>query len=118
MRIPKPPTLIQNLLQHRLKKPAPAPPVLAASLGTSAHRCGRPSCRGQHGGPWPTGKPPTSKAGGKARSAPAPEALLPEVRTWLAEHRHLKALLQEIHRRTVALLRARACFLKLKAGRP
>jgi hypothetical protein len=44
--------------------------------------------------------------------------LLPEVRSWLAEHQRLKALLHEIHQLTVALLRARARLLKLKAGRP
>ena len=46
------------------------------------------------------------------------DALLPEVRSWLAEHRRLELLLHEIHQLTVALLRARARLLKLKAGRP
>ena len=44
--------------------------------------------------------------------------LLPEVRTWLAEHKRLKALLHEIHQLTVALLRAKARLLRLKAGPP
>ena len=40
------------------------------------------------------------------------------LRSWLAEHRRLKVLLHEIHQLSVALLRARARLLKLKAGRP
>ena len=118
MRIPQHPTLIQNMLQHRLKKLATASPVLAASFGTYQHRCGRPSCRCRHGGPLHTGQHLTFKEGGKTRSVYVPKSLLPEVRTWLAEHKRLKQLLQEIHHLTLALLRARARLLKLKAGRP
>ena len=47
-----------------------------------------------------------------------PKELLPEVRSWLAEHQRLKHLLHEIHQLSVALLRARARLRKLKAGRP
>ena len=39
------------------------------------------------------------------------------IRSWLAEHKRLKALLHEIHQLTVSLLRARARLLRLKAGR-
>lgn len=118
MRIPQHPTVIHNMLQHRLKKLATTTPVLAASFGTYQHRCGRPSCRCRHGGPLHTGQHLTFKEQGKTRSVYVPKALLPEVRTWLAEHRRLKQLLQEIHQLTVALLRTRARFQKLKAGRP
>jgi len=59
----------------------------------------------------------TFKEAGKTRSVYVPKQLLPEVRTWLAEHKRLKSLLHEIHLLTVALLRARARHLKLKAGR-
>jgi hypothetical protein len=106
------------MLQHRLKQLASTSPVLAASFGQDTHRCGRPSCRCHHGGPLHTGQQLTFKEAGKTRSIYVPKELLPEVRTWLAEHQRLKALLHEIHLLSVALLRARARLLKLKAGRP
>ncbi len=118
MRIPSPPTLIQRLLHHRLQQLATSTPILAASFGTYTHRCGRPSCRCSHGGPLHTGQHLTFKENGKTRSVYVPKELLPEVRTWLAEHKRLKNLLHEIHQLTVALLRARARYRKLKAGRP
>jgi hypothetical protein len=118
MRIPAHPTVILCMLQHRLKKLSTSSPVLAASFGTSTHRCGRPSCRCHHGGPLHQGQHLTFKEKGKTRSVYVPKDLLPEVRTWLAEHKRLKNLLHEIHQLTVALLRARARLRKLKAGRP
>jgi hypothetical protein len=118
MRIPDHPTVILRMLQHRLKKLPTASPILAASFGTYTHRCGRPSCRCHHGGPLHTGQHLTFKEDGKTRSVYVPKELLPEVRSWLAEHQRLKHLLKEIHQLTVALLRARARFRKRKAGRP
>ena len=106
------------MLQHRLKQRATTSPVLAASFGQYTHRCGRPSCRCHHGGPLHTGQHRTFKEQGKTRSVYVPKELLPEVQTGRAEHRRLQALLHEIHQLSVALLRARARFLKLKAGRP
>ncbi len=38
MRIPKHPTLIQRMLQHRLNKLATSSPVLPAAFGTYTHR--------------------------------------------------------------------------------
>ncbi len=118
MRIPDHPAFILRMLQHRLKKLAPTSPVLAASYGTYLHCCSKPSCRCHHGGPLHQGQHLTFKENGKTRSVYVPKELLPEVRTWLAEHRRLKILLKEIHQLTVALLRTRARLLKLKAGRP
>ncbi len=118
MRIPDHPTPILRMLQHRLKKLVTSSPILAASLGRYAHRCGRPSCRCHHGGPLHAGQHVTFKEAGKTRSVYVPKELLPEVRTWLAEHKRLKSLLHEIHQLSVALLRARARLRKLKAGRP
>ena len=118
MRIPDHPTYILRMLQHRLMKLAPSSPVLAASFGTYTHRCGRTTCRCHHGGPLHTGQHLTFKENGKTRSVYVPKPLLPEVRTWLAEHQRLKGLLREIHQLSVALLRARARLLKRKAGRP
>src|SRR5262245_53433613 len=118
MRVPHHPNYVLGMLQSRLKKLGTTSPVLAATFGTYTHRCGRPSCRCHHGGPLHTGQHLTFKEHGKTRSVYVPKELLPEVRTWLAEHKRLKALLKEIHQLTVALLRARARLRKLKAGRP
>ena len=118
MRIPDHPAYILRMLQGRLKKLATSSPVLAASFGRYTHRCGRPSCRCHHGGPLHKGQHLTFKEQGKTRSVYVPKQLLPEVRTWLAEHKRLKALLREVHQLSVALLRARARLLRLKAGRP
>ena len=118
MRIPRHPTYVLRMLQHRLKQLATRSPVLAASFGQYTHRCGHPACRCHHGGPLHTGQHLTFKEQGKTRSVSVPKELLPEVQTWLAEHRRLKALLHEIHQLSVALLRARARQLKLKVGRP
>ena len=118
MPLPNHPNYLLGRLQARLKKLATTSPVLAATVGTYTHRCGRGSCRCHHGGPLHTGQHLTFKENGKTRSVYVPKQLLPEVRTWLAEHKRLKALLHEIHQLSVALLRARARLLKLKAGRP
>jgi hypothetical protein len=118
MRVPDHPALILRMLQHRLKKLATKSPVLAASYGAYGHRCGRPNCRCHHGGPLHPGQHVTFKEAGKTRSVYVPKPLLPEVRSWLAEHRRLKTLLHEIHLLSVALLKAKARQLKLRAGRP
>jgi len=118
MRVPDHPTYVLRMLQNRLKKLATTSPVLAATFGQYTRRCGRPECRCHHGGPLHTGQHLTFKEHGKTRSVYVPKQLLPEVRTWLAERKRLKALLHEIHQLSVALLRARARLRKLKAGRP
>ncbi len=118
MRIPDHPTLILRMLQHRLKKLATSSPILAASFGTYTHRCGRPCCRCHHGGPLHTGQHLTFKEAGKTRSVYVPKDLLPEVRTWIAEHKRLKQLLQEIHQLSLALVQTHARQRRLKAGRP
>ena len=118
MNLPDHPSYLLRMLQGRLKRLATQSPVLAASFGSYTHRCGRPPCRCHHGGPLHTGQHLTFKENGKTRSVYVPKDLLPEVRTWLAEHKRRKALLHEIHQLTVARLRARARLLKLKAGRP
>jgi hypothetical protein len=118
MNLPDHPSYLLRMLQGRLKQLATQSPVLAASFGSYTHRCGRPSCRCHHGGPLHSGQHLTFKEQGKTRSVYVPKELLPEVRTWLAEHKRLKKLLPEIHQLSVALLRARAKQLKFRAGRP
>ena len=44
--------------------------------------------------------------------------LLDDVRSWIAEHKRIKSLLDEIHQLTVALIRTHVQHQKRKAGRP
>ena len=119
MRVPEHPTLIRRMLDARLKKLHATGPILAASLSCFTSRCSRPGCRCRNGGPPHASQHLTFKGpGNKTRSVYVPKELLPDVRTWLAEHKRLKKLLHEIHQLSVALLRARAKQLKLRAGRP
>ena len=106
------------MLDCRLKKLASTSPVLAASLNAYTHRCGRAGCRCHHGGPLHTGQHLTFKENGKTRSVYVPQELLPEVRSWLAEHKRIKQLLQEIHQLSLALVQTHARHRKRKAGRP
>ena len=119
MRVPEHPTLIRRMLDGRLKKLAPASPVLAASLNAFTHRCGKPQCRCHHGGPLHSGQHLTFKEpGNKTRSVCVPKDLLPEVRAWIAEHKRLKRLLHEIHLLSLALVRTHARHRRRRAGRP
>jgi hypothetical protein len=118
MRVPDHPTLIRRMLDARLKKLATTSPILAATLGSYTHRCGRPQCRCHHGGPLHPGQHVTFADGGKTRTVYVPKGLLPEVRSWIAEHQRLKRLLKEIHLLSVALIRTYSRHQKRKAGRP
>jgi hypothetical protein len=118
MRVPDHPTLIRRMLDGRLKKLVTTSPVVAASLGFYTLRCGRPMCRCHHGGPLHPGQHITFLDGGKKRCVYVPKGLLPEVRSWIAEHRRLKLLLREIHLLSVALIRTHSQHQKRKAGRP
>jgi len=118
MRIPDHPTLIRRMLDSRLKKLATTSPILSGSLSIHRRRCGRPTCRCQHGGPLHTGQHLTFKESGKkTRCVYVPKDLVPEVHSWLAEHRRLKELLKEIHLLSVALIRTFAQHRKRQAGR-
>jgi hypothetical protein len=117
MRIPQHPTLIRRMLQSRLKKLGSSTPIVAASLCSYTHRCGRPSCRCHHGGPLHAGQHLTFQENGKTRSVYVPKDLLPEVRTWIARHRFLKEVLKEIHHLSVALVKTHSQQRRRKAGR-
>jgi hypothetical protein len=118
MRIPDHPTRIRQMLQGRLKKLASGSPILAATLSSYTHRCGRPSCRCHHGGPLHSGQHLTFKDQGKTRSVYVPKDLLPEVRAWVTEHKRLKLLLHEIHLLSLALVRTHRRHQRRQAGRP
>jgi hypothetical protein len=117
MRIPEHPTDIQRMLDARRKQLSLDKPVLAATLTQVRKRCGSPTCRCHHGEPhlaWHL----TYKVKGKTRTVYVPLDLLDSVRSWVAEHKRLKILLDEIHQLTVALIRTHAQHQKRKAGRP
>jgi hypothetical protein len=118
VRIPEHPTLIRRMLDSRLKKLTTSSPVLAASLTSYTHRCGRPACRCHHGGPLHTGQHLTFKERGKTRSVYVPKDLLLEVRAWLAQHKRIKELLKEIHALSLALVQSHARAKRRRAGRP
>lgn len=118
MRRPDHPTQIRRMLDSRLKRLATTTPILGASLAAYTHRCGRSTCRCHHGGPLHSGQHLTSKEGGRTRSVCVPKDRLPDVHTWLAEHKRLKRLLAEIHQLTLALVRRHARHRRRQAGRP
>jgi hypothetical protein len=116
MRIPDRPTEIRRLLDARVARVAPGGPVLAATLSQVRKRCGQPSCPCYHGDPhlaWHL----TYKVKGKTRTVYVPADLLDDVRQWIAEHKRIKALLDEIHQLTVALIKGHVTHHRRKAGR-
>jgi hypothetical protein len=118
MRIPEHPTLIRRMLDSRLAKLGTDKPVLAASLAQITKHCGRAACHCRQGGALHTAWHLTFKVKGKTRTVYVPLDLLDEVRSWLAEHKRIKALLAEVHDLTVALIKSHAQHRKRQAGRP
>lgn len=94
-RIPKHPTLIRRLRDARLKQLRASRPVLAASLVRIAKHCGRLGCHCQRGRKH-VGHYLTYKQQGKTHTVYVPHELLPEVQAWIAEHRRLRRLTQEV----------------------
>jgi hypothetical protein len=118
MRVPEHPTQIRRMLEGRLGRLADGKPVLAASLAETTKHCGRDSCHCKQGGPLHTAWHLTFKVKGKTRTVYVPVDLLEEVRSWVEEHKRIKALLHEIHDLSVALVRTHAQNKKRKRGRP
>jgi hypothetical protein len=118
MRVPDHPTLLDRMIQHRLKQLVTRTPVLAATLASYTHRCGRAGCHCRHGGPLHAGQHLTFKERGKTRSVYVPKDLIPQVQAWIAEHKRLKQLLKELQQLTVALVRTHAAHRRRKKGRP
>src|SRR5436309_1757521 len=118
MRVPGHPTLIRRMLDARLKRLATTRPVLAASLVTIAKHCGRAGCHCRTGGPLHTGHYLTCKIDGKTRTTYVPLDLLPDVLSWIDNHKRLKTLLHEIHLLSLALVRTHAQTQKRRGGRP
>lgn len=118
MRVPEHPTSIRRMLDSRLGQLGTDKPILAASLAQIRKHCGRQSCHCQQGGPLHTAWHLTYKVKGRTRTVYVPVDLLDEVRSWLEEHKRIKALLGEIHELTVALVRTHAAHGRRKRGRP
>jgi hypothetical protein len=118
MRVPEHPTQIRRMLASRLGQLGTDKPILAASLVQITKHCGRTSCHCHKGGALHTAWHLTYKVKGRTRTVYVPVDLLDEVRSWLQEHKRIKALLGEIHELTVALVRTHAQANKRKQGRP
>lgn len=118
MRVPSHPTQIRRMLESRLKLLVPAGPVLAASLIRLNKRCGQPTCRCHHGGPLHPAYHLTYRQAGRTCNAYVPQDLLEEVRSWIQEHRRLKALTQEVSQLTLALIKGHVRHRRLRRGRP
>jgi len=117
MNIPQHPTLIARQLQARTKQLQPRSPVLAASLVTIHKKCGRAGCHCQKGQGHP-GHYLTCKQRGKTRTVYVPQDLIPQVQAWIAEHRRLKTLHQEISQLALAQVQGHVSAKRRKAGRP
>ncbi len=105
MRIPADPTLIQKMIEARIGQLQARSPVLSASLVQISRRCGRESCH-CFTGEKHVGHYLTRRVGGKTRTVYVPDELVEGVRTWIAEHKRLKQLVQEITELTIAKVRS------------
>lgn len=101
--VPRHPTLIQRMLDARVKKLSARGPVLLASLVRIAKHCGRPGCRCQRGFKH-VGNYLTFKRSGKTKTVYVPLDMVQEVRGWIAETRRLRLLMRESSELAVALV--------------
>lgn len=116
MKIPRHPTLIARHLLARTQALQPRGPALAASLVLIHRKCGRPGCHCQTG-PGHPGHYLTCKEAGKTRTVYVPQDLLPQVQSWIAEHRRLKTLLREISQLALAQVQTHVRAARRRAGR-
>ena len=103
MRIPKHPTLLRSSRDARVKQLKATGPLLAGSLVQIAKHCGRPGCHCQTGEKH-VGWYLTRYWRGKTKTIYVPLDMVEEVRSWIAEHRRLKRLMQEITSLSSALV--------------
>jgi len=116
METPQHPTLIRRMSEGRVRQLQARGPVLAASLVTIAKHCGRPGCHCQRGEKH-RGQYLTYKEKGKTRTVYVPVDLVEEVKRWIAEHRRIKTLIQELSALSVAEVRTHVRSRQLRAGR-
>ena len=117
MNIPKHPTLIRRMRDARLKKLAHVGPLVAASLVQQRVRCGQPRCHCAQGDKH-VKTAISQTVDGKTRTVYVPLELVPEVHTWVAEHKRVKQLLKEISDLTIALIRTHASHRDRRRTRP
>ena len=91
-------------------------PLLAASLVSFERKCGKPGCHCAAGEKH-RGHQLTYNDRGKTRTVYVPVDFTDEVRSWIDEHRRLKALLQEISQLSLDLVRSHARERKRRKGR-
>jgi hypothetical protein len=118
MNVPSHPTQIRRMRDSRLKQLVPTGQVLAANLAEVQKNCGQRSCACYHGGPLHVAHHLSYTVEGKTRNVYVPQDLLEEVRTWIAEYRRIKTLLQEITQLNVALIRGHVQNRKRRQKRP
>jgi len=116
MRIPEHPTLIKQMIRSRVKKLQAGGPVLVASLVHIARRCGQPACRCTRGHKH-IGHYLTFKVAGKTHTVYVPQAMVGEVRSWVAEHRRLRKLSEEISQLAIAQVRSYTTHNRRRKGR-
>ena len=116
MRIPKHPTLIRKMIQARVKKLQAGGPVLVASLVRIARSCGQPNCRCTRGHKH-VGDYLTFKLAGKTHTVYVPQAMVGEVRSWIAEHRRMRTLSDEISQLAIAQVRSYTTEQRRRKGR-
>ncbi len=87
----------------KLRELAEAGPLVAGSLCRVKRRCGNPGCRCARGEPhWAYAL--SFKVRGKTQTVHVPQAMVTEVRAWVAEHRRVKRLLAAISRNSLAII--------------
>jgi hypothetical protein len=104
------------MCKSRISKLQAVGPVLAASLVTIEKQCGRAGCHCQRGEKH-RGHYLTYKEKGKTRTVYVPLDMIEEVKSWIAEHRRLKKLSQEVSQLALALVRTHVTERRRKAGR-
>lgn len=117
MRVPSHPTQIRRMIASRLKQLTPTGPILAATLSEVKKRCGQPSCACHRDGPLHVAYHLSLKVDGKRSTVYVPQDMLEEVRSWIEEHRRLKAVTLEITKLTLVLVRGHVSDRKRRQGR-
>ena len=69
---------------------------MPGTLVRKSRKCGNPKCACANGGPLHPSCTVTSKVSGKTKAVYIPVDMVPEVETWVANHRRVKGLLKEI----------------------
>ena len=69
---------------------------LPGTLVHKSRKCGNPKCACANGGPLHPACTVTSKVAGKTKAIYIPVDMIPEVETWVENHRRAKRLLKEI----------------------